>query len=193
MNRIVIIAAAMVSLVPPAAAGTDSTGSGRGWLGVLTENLSPAVKIALQVENGVIVNSVIDSGPADLSGIRVGDVIISVAGERIDATGDLRHAVRLRPNQTVEVQLLRQGRRQNLRVQLGTRPDSGERGIFDGGQFELEDMSELRHMLPRRGYNIPSIHASLGAEIDSLRAELEALRQELEALRSQLRLHTRGN
>ncbi len=175
-----------------AAAGGGSVLIDRGWLGVVTENLSPAVKIALQIEHGVVVSSVVDSGPADVHGIRVGDVIMTVDGERIDAVGDLRHAVRSRPNQTVEVQLLRGGRRQRLRVRLGTRQDAGH-SFPEGEQFELEDMRQLRGMLPKGHPKLVFGCNGLEAEIDSLRAQLEALRRELEQLRVQLRSQNRGN
>lgn len=192
MNRIVIVAT-VVTVLSSASAGTDSTtDTSRGWLGVITENLSPAVRVALQAEHGVVVSSVVDSGPADRCGIKVGDVILSVAGERIDATGDLRHAVRSRANQVVEVELLRQGRRLSVRAQLATRSDH-RHGNLGSGLFELEDLDELRDMLSRGGPGLLFGRGSLEAEIDSLRAELEHLRQELEELRVQLRSRTRGN
>ena len=47
-----------------------------GYLGVGLENLSDAMKIALDLEHGVIVSKVFKESPAEKGGIEVGDVIL---------------------------------------------------------------------------------------------------------------------
>ena len=103
----------------------------RGYLGVGTEDLTPEKARALGVrfESGALVNVVSPGSPAAAAGLHSNDVIIEVAGRRIDGTAGLQRVVQARaPKETVEVAYLRNGQRLVARVVLGENPSlTGER------------------------------------------------------------------
>jgi membrane-associated protease RseP (regulator of RpoE activity) len=190
-----VLAAAGVRFGPPVQSKTDSVADSsrpaRGWLGVVSENISPAVRLALGIDHGVVVSSVVDSSPAALAGLKVGDVITEVDGEQIDDATALRHAVRSRPERSVALQVVRRGSAQRLTARLGSRQSAAFR-VFGPEQFELDDLEPLGDFL-RAVRPHALLEGGAGSELDSLRVQLQALRQELQELRDQLRSQSRGN
>ena len=74
--------------------------------------------------DGVLVPDVPAGGPADDAGMRPDDVIVAVDGRRVRASSDVSGAVSSRrPGDRVTVEVLRDGRRIELDVTLGSRPD----------------------------------------------------------------------
>jgi serine peptidase DegS len=57
----------------------------RGWMGLEPDDLTPAERDAFGLENnvGILLSDVYAGGPADAAGLRAGDVIIEIAGQRI--------------------------------------------------------------------------------------------------------------
>ena len=73
--------------------------------------------------DGGVVREVTPGGPAASAGLRTGDVIRSVAGEEVGASGDVAATIQdRRPGETLEVEVRRGGAVQTLDVELGTRP-----------------------------------------------------------------------
>jgi len=68
-----------------------------------------------------VVSQVLENSPAEKAGIRPGDRIISINGERIDSFLDISRIVAMRPGEEVDIVLERDERRLNLRVKLGER------------------------------------------------------------------------
>ena len=98
----------------------------RGWLGVgiqsLNEDLAEAMD--LDAREGVMINSVQDDGPAAKAGARTQDVIVEFNGQPVRNSDQLRLAVaRANPGSSSEMVVLRDGKRQTLRVKLGEFPD----------------------------------------------------------------------
>ena len=78
---------------------------------------------------GALVASAPSGSPADDAGLRGGtsngDVIVAIGGQDIRTPGDVTAAISdRRPGETVRVTVLRDGRRLNIEVKLGTRPAS---------------------------------------------------------------------
>jgi len=91
----------------------------RGWLGVSIESL-PADNGR---DEGVIVTGVTAGGPAEIAGIRPGDVLLAVNGTRVPSTLDLVRAVAgLAPGSRARVTLNRNGARMAVPVTIGERP-----------------------------------------------------------------------
>jgi serine protease Do len=103
----------------------------RGYLGVGTESMTPgkARPLGIRFEPGALVNVVSPGSPAAAAGLRSNDVIIEVAGRRIDGTAALQRVVQARaPKEAVDVAFLRGGRRTVVTVVLGENPSlTGER------------------------------------------------------------------
>jgi putative serine protease PepD len=71
---------------------------------------------------GAVVREVTSGGPAADAGVRAGDVIVQVAGERVQEPDDVATAIQdRRPGETVEVEVRRGGDSVTLDVRLGNR------------------------------------------------------------------------
>ena len=66
------------------------------WLGVGVDDLTPVIALQrnLQINRGVLIESVSSGGPAAVGGIAPGDVIVAFDGKAIDTVRQLQHAVR---------------------------------------------------------------------------------------------------
>ncbi len=111
----------------------------RGWLGVgiqdLTEEL--AEKFGVQPETGVLVGQVFEGGPADKAGVQAGDIILSLDGRPVQEARQLTSRVAtVAPGREVALEVLRDGKRQKLRVKLGEREQGEALARGDGGAGE---------------------------------------------------------
>ena len=87
----------------------------RGWLGVSTA--------APPSQRGALIVAVQRGGPADRARMAPGDVIVRLGEHVVDQPEDLAGAtMELEPGASVAVELIRDGRRQSLQVELGRRP-----------------------------------------------------------------------
>ncbi|WP_029460877.1 DegQ family serine endoprotease [Solidesulfovibrio alcoholivorans] len=96
----------------------------RGWIGVTIQDIDENTAKALGMENtkGALVTSVLDGQPAGKAGIRTGDVITAVSGQKIENTNELlRRIAALKPGDSVEMNLLRKGSPLTVSVTLGER------------------------------------------------------------------------
>jgi serine protease Do len=67
---------------------------------------------------GILVREVMDDSPASKSGMKAGDVITKIAGERVHNLGEMRERLRdKRDDKTVQVTVLRKGAEQTLTVE----------------------------------------------------------------------------
>lgn len=74
------------------------------------------------------VTSIGAGSPAEAAGLRVGDVIVAVAGERVYTADELVRAIRARPRQTVALVVEREGRPLTLQVTPEVLPETGPGG-----------------------------------------------------------------
>ncbi|MBU8900467.1 peptidase S1 [Corallococcus sp. H22C18031201] len=98
----------------------------RGWLGVgiqdLTRDLSKAMD--LPVTEGAILTQVNPGSPAAKAGLKSDDVVVALDGQKIGTSNQFTRMVALkRPGSTVTLTLYREGKKQDVKVALGTRPD----------------------------------------------------------------------
>jgi S1-C subfamily serine protease len=88
----------------------------RAWLGVSSTEAPP--------RDGALVREVTPGGPAAEAGLRAGDLVVELDGNRVRNPSDLGQAVLTRkPGDTVDVVVQRDGDRETVRVELGDRPD----------------------------------------------------------------------
>ena len=91
----------------------------RGQLGLATQDLTPelAQAFGLQQRGGAVVARVAQGSAAEQAGIRSGDVIISLNGQPVAGSSDLRNAIGLlRVGTAIELGLLRSGKQLKLRA-----------------------------------------------------------------------------
>jgi serine protease Do len=85
----------------------------RGWLGVAVDDR----------DGGVAIASVDRNGPAARSGIRAGDVVLAINGDKIESSRGLIRAVAVvPPGNNVRITVRRQGREIEIPVNVGRRP-----------------------------------------------------------------------
>ena len=103
----------------------------RGWLGVSIQPVTPdiAESLGMTLARGALVAGLTPKGPAQNSGIEVGDVILRFDAKAINQMRDLPRIVAETPvGKTVEVVVRRKGKRQTISVTLG-RLEDGEKII----------------------------------------------------------------
>lgn len=101
----------------------------RGWLGVVIQEVNKdlAESFGLERPAGALVAQVMDGGPAAKSGLRVGDVILSLNGKPIIMSADLPHLVgALKPGSKARMEVVRDGDRKTLDVNIGAMPEEGD-------------------------------------------------------------------
>lgn len=94
----------------------------RGWLGVQIQPITPEIadSIGLERAAGALVVSPQDGSPADEAGIREGDAIVAVDGERVETPRDLARMISNKePGATAAVTLYRDGSERVVDVELG--------------------------------------------------------------------------
>jgi len=101
----------------------------RGYLGVLPEDITPAMAKAFHLTDtrGVVIGDVTAGTPAASAGIQRGDVIVEMDGQKIVDSNQLRLRVAdLAPGTTVHMKLLRNGVEQTVAVKVAEQPVSAQ-------------------------------------------------------------------
>ncbi len=101
----------------------------RGWLGVIIQEVSRdlAESFGLDKPEGALVAKVLPDSPAEAAGLKEGDVIYSFNGQAINRSGDLPHQVgRYKPETEAKVGVVRNGKKETIRVTIGLLPDAGQ-------------------------------------------------------------------
>ena len=115
------------------------------YIGITTLDVTPAIarRYELGAERGALIEDVVDDAPAEKAGLKGskrrvvfngspvslgGDLIVSIAGERVVRADDIARIVteRLRPGQRVPVTVVRggDGMRETVQVWLAERPEN---------------------------------------------------------------------
>jgi len=101
----------------------------RGFLGISMEQLTPELARALDLDEqtkGVAITDVIEGTGAEKAGLKLNDVIIEFEGQSVENANNLRnHVAQLKPGATVEMVILRDGKRKKITAELGERPKEG--------------------------------------------------------------------
>ena len=116
------------------------------YVGIATEDLVPSLArhLDLPVRRGALVAEVRPGSPADRAGLRGGteegsfngaeyprggDVVVAIGGRSVTRSDDVARVLveRYRPGQTVRFTVVRDGRREDVRLKLGVRDASPDR------------------------------------------------------------------
>ena len=98
----------------------------RGWLGVMIQNVNEdiASSVGLDKAEGAIVAQVTPDSPAAKAGLRQGDVILAVNGEKVDRMRELPRIVAdLKPGADAKLTVLRERSRRDVNVRIAKMPD----------------------------------------------------------------------
>jgi len=97
----------------------------RGMLGVTVQQVTPALARSLRLDmvGGALVSSVAPKGPAAEAGVKRGDVITAIDGQKVSDSNSLRnHIAALGPNAKVTLTVVRDGRERTLTAKLDELP-----------------------------------------------------------------------
>ncbi|MEE2997942.1 MAG: Do family serine endopeptidase [Pseudomonadota bacterium] len=97
----------------------------RGWLGVNIQQLTKDLAAGLGMINpeGALIASVTMGGPAHKAGLKAGDVIVSLDGERIEKMRDLpKRVAGLQAGQSTRFRVVRDGSERSIDVVIGEMP-----------------------------------------------------------------------
>ncbi len=118
----------------------------RGYLGVaiqpVTEDI--AESLGLDKAEGAIISNLTEKSPALRAGLKQGDTIVKANGEVIEDAKDLSRTVAgLQPGTKVPFEIVRDGKRQTIEVEIGTMPGEAPKMADvakDTGKVELSDL-----------------------------------------------------
>jgi serine protease Do len=99
----------------------------RGWLGVKIQTITDdiAASLGLDDPHGALVSELTPGAPAEKAGLRAGDAILTVDGDKIEDSRDLALKIAgYTPGATVKVGISRAGSSRTIDVELGTFPNS---------------------------------------------------------------------
>ena len=102
----------------------------RGWIGVEPRDISPEMVEAFKLSKetkGVLISGILKNGPAELGGVKPGDILKEVNDKPIDDVRGLLNVVAsLTPGSNAKLLVDRKGQSIVLAVQIGKRPQAKE-------------------------------------------------------------------
>jgi len=154
-----------------------------GYLGIHLQDVDEALRAALDLESdadGAVITEVLVDSPAARAGLERGDVILLVGDTPVKSTKGLTRRVRRAdPGDEVTLTVLRDGKRQNIKVTLGEQEiTSGDRRVFrfrngdDDVMFFGDEHSDGRGVAPRMNAFFLRGGPALGVRVEALDSDL---------------------
>ncbi|MFN3545041.1 MAG: Do family serine endopeptidase [Thiobacillus sp.] len=97
----------------------------RGWVGVEVQDLTPelAESFSLKETEGALIAGVLKGGPADTGGVRPGDILLAVNGQKVANSATLLNLIaELKPGTDARLTVARKQQSIDLTVRVGRRP-----------------------------------------------------------------------
>ncbi len=145
-----------------------------GYFGVSTTELNEAMKTALDLEYGVIVEKVHKDSPAEKADIKIGDVILEIDEDKITDYNILKNIVKAKPNNKVKIKIYRSKKSITKNVVLGEKTRT--RITFD---IDILDMEELKELLCKGSQELKEQMAKLKQEMEKLKKDIENLKKQI--------------
>ncbi len=133
----------------------------RGFLGVDIQNIdeSMAKAMKLKTTEGALVSDVNKDSPAEKGGLKVGDIITAVNGEKVTNSDELRNKIAdIEPGTTVKLTLIRKENEMTVDVTLGQRPS-------DEQLTEGESGGEQESTSKKLGITVENLNATLAKQL----------------------------
>jgi serine protease DegQ len=97
----------------------------RGWVGIEVQDLTPELAESFSLKNadGALIAGVLKGGPADTGGVRPGDILLAVNGNKVSDSASLLNLIaELKPGEKAQLTVARKQQSLNLKIQVGLRP-----------------------------------------------------------------------
>lgn len=131
----------------------------RGWLGVQIQTITDdiAASLGLKEPHGALISKITTPGPAEKSGLREGDAILTINGQKVADSRDLaRKIAAFAPGTSIAVGIRRAGSEMTLNVNLGTFPSTQQQAAEAPRKQDEPQVTALR---------------ALGLELSEMRPE----------------------
>jgi serine protease Do len=142
----------------------------RGWIGVQIQPVTAEIadSLGLKSNKGALVAEAQADAPASSAGIKSGDVILGIDGERIDGPRDLaKRVAALGPGKKADLMYWHDGSEKTTSVKLGSLPDDKEAKADTGKSQEGDTFGGLGLTLaPASSVQGAGSHGVVVADID---------------------------
>jgi len=174
--------------------------------GLMVENLTPQLGEFFGVKggDGVLIRSVEKGSRAASAGLRAGDVITKVNGERVSDAGDFSRALRSRKETSVTLSIVRDKKEQSITLTMPERRQTGEAEeeetlampeIDADVQVDLSDLNmELADLQPQinfavqeAGRAVDEVRKSFCDQQELVRKQTVEMRKQSQEMRKQQR------
>lgn len=148
----------------------------RGWLGVSIQDLTRELAEHFELDEaaGALISDVLEDSPASQAGLRRDDIIVAFDGQPVVDATNLKNLVAAAvPDSQVTLTIIRDGKRQEIMVELGELPGVEEQAeVLENGSsiagLHLQNLTpELRRQLeipdPVQGVLVTDVDADLPA------------------------------
>lgn len=166
----------------------------RAFLGVVTETVEGDFAEYFGVKEGALIKSIVEDSPAEKAGLKAGDVLVEIAGDKIESTDDVFEAMSdHKPGDSVKIKFMRKGKDETVELKLDKAPGSsswswdglgGHKIIIADDDEVTIDTDELRRAvkeaLKEVKIKMDESGEQLKKELDQLKVELEALKKDME-------------
>lgn len=139
----------------------------RGYLGVQIQDITRDIadSIGLADTEGALVASTQDDTPAGKAGVKSGDAIIAVNGDKIENPKDLsRRIAGLRPETDVDLTVFRRGKTETITVKLGTLPERRQTASLEASP----DKPEVPAMMKEFGLGLKAADDGKGVVVTEI-------------------------
>jgi membrane-associated protease RseP (regulator of RpoE activity) len=127
-------------------------------IGVSTQTLSKQLADYFGVKDGgALITSVSDNGPAAKAGLKAGDVITAIDGEKVNATGDITHGLNKKDSGDVTLTIVRDHNTRTVTLTPEKNPDGNLIGPGTMGTRSISIPSVRMPDIPAIDIRIPSI------------------------------------
>lgn len=102
----------------------------RGWLGVQIQEVTATLAETFDLDKpqGALIASIVPESPADKSKLKVGDIILKFGDQEVISSSQLPILVsRIKADEVVEVEVLRDGKRETIEVTIEALDDEGRK------------------------------------------------------------------
>jgi S1-C subfamily serine protease len=184
----------------------NGTNIEKGYLGVYLEDLDEETKVEINVNGGVLITGVVEGSPAEKSGLKDEDIVIGFDQGKVKDSDQFKEMIEnTPPNRMVRLDIIRDGRKENLRVTLGRVGSaySSLKGRTLIPPIKIPEINipeiKIQYDEAKNEYNEAQAKKSeeelkriLNKSLDNFKKELERLSRELERLNQKIEKEKEG-
>ncbi len=132
----------------------------RGYLGLAAQDVTAemAQLLGIPQAEGAIVAEIVKDSPADKAGLQSNDILLEMDGKKITSYDEFRNEVAmLAPDTKIQLQILRNNKKENITLTIGERPTSlarAETSQESTEQLGLQVQNLTQDLADQLGYSL---------------------------------------